>query len=279
MIHLTCALKYEAEALIDTHQLSLLSSTTLFKIYHNTANTLSLTVTGVGKINAAAATAMTIEKLGCHPADAWLNIGIAGHQSYPVGTIYLVNRIRDSANGNVWYPQFTFRPPLTTAPLLSLDTPSHDYRDELYDMEAAGFYTIASRHASSELIHVLKIISDNSAAPADQVQPATIREVTRMNQDTINQVISILSDTSRELHARYALPAEYESFLSRWHFSVYQQHKLQHLLQSWQTIRPNETALDKFDHITGSSEVLQCLDDDIQQLMMNYQYHVPDNIY
>jgi adenosylhomocysteine nucleosidase len=62
-----------------------------FPIYYN--ETMALIVSGIGKINCAAATAYLQVLRGGSLHSAWLNIGIAGHSEYPLGKGLLVHQI------------------------------------------------------------------------------------------------------------------------------------------------------------------------------------------
>ncbi len=252
---------------------------TMFKYYCNRENTISLIISGPGKINAAAAAAMTMNQPICKNTDAWLNIGIAGHKSYPVGTAYLVNKITDYASGEVWYPQFVFKPPVTTASLVTLDVPGNNYSEELFDMETAGYFQIASRYGTNELIHSIKIISDNEISSTENINARVTRELIHHNLDTIESIVNILDKISRQLQQRYQSPADFDAIIKRWHFSVYQQHILFRQLQRWDILRPGDSVLNHCKNIKNSKELLEYLTLDINQSFMKYQIHVPDNIH
>lgn len=198
MLHITCALKHEAKPIIEQFELFHDGSASLFSTCINRNKGISLTVTGVGKIAAASATVFAIMHHGAAATDAWLNLGIAGHTSLPIGTAVLANRIINSSNGNAWYPQIHFKTSLESRGLRTMDKPSLDYEDDMFDMEAAGFYNSASRLGSTDLIHCLKIISDNDANPPKEISKRTITELIENSLPEISNVISNLQACSEK---------------------------------------------------------------------------------
>ncbi|MCH8163718.1 MAG: hypothetical protein IIA99_06485, partial [Proteobacteria bacterium] len=125
-----------------------------------------MTISGIGKIYAAAATAFTHAFLQTSKQDIWLNVGIAGHKDLEIGEVMIAHKIIEQSTQQSWYPQILYPPPCQSTEVLSCDHPASDYTDTVFsgavfEMEAAGFYATACRFATSELIHVVKIISDN----------------------------------------------------------------------------------------------------------------------
>lgn len=97
MLHITCALKPEARPLLDYFELRALSDAP--RIYHNGNAQISLTLSGIGKSAAARAVTRTHAYFNADKSHAWLNLGIAGHASLPVGQAVLVNKVTDDASG------------------------------------------------------------------------------------------------------------------------------------------------------------------------------------
>ncbi len=201
MIHLICALKCEAKPLIQHYGLKHLDNAEDYLIYLNKEANISLTITGPGKINAATGVSYVHSLFDCRRSDAWLNIGIAGHQSISAGQAVLAHSIKDISNNKVWYPQIVFEPPCETAELMTIDKPSSDYEDKVFDMEAAGFYAAASRFSTCELIHALKIISDNADQQIEDISASTVEGLITEQLDTTDQLLKELLALSSELEA------------------------------------------------------------------------------
>ncbi|MFQ5660513.1 MAG: hypothetical protein ACE5GZ_08800 [Gammaproteobacteria bacterium] len=243
MIHIVCALKCEALPLLDCFKLDHCSKAALFNTYYNEVSQLSLTISGVGKVAAAAATLHTMTLFDAKKQDVWLNIGVAGHGILPVGQAVLANRVEDAGSGAVWYPQIVFATELSSGGLRTLDQPVTDYNTVMVDMEGAGFYASACRLATAELCHCLKIISDNRESPADRLQESFVRGLIAEHTLTIEKLIRQLRSLSAELDTTLTTPRDYEGCVRRWRFTRYQKGILEQLLRRWQVLRPGNPAL------------------------------------
>ena len=160
-VHIFCALKYEAEPIIDNFNLIRLNDYKLFKIYQSIDQKISLVITNVGKNNAKDAVIYHHNSIKTCKSDIWFNIGIAGHENIEIGEIRLINKIVDFENKSCWYPQIIFESPCNSIDLISLEKPSNKYQSCLYDMEASGFFKGARVYAGPEKVQCIKIISDN----------------------------------------------------------------------------------------------------------------------
>lgn len=270
MVHLICALNCEAEPLLAYYQLKQLAESGLFQTYSSPDAGITLTVSGPGKINAAAATSYTHEYYHALKSDAWLNIGIAGHQSLDIGQAVLAHQIIDMSSETTWYPQIVFSTSCPGMPLKTLDRPSLIYEEHLFDMEAAGFFSIASRVATSELVHVLKIISDNKYQPADKLDKVLVSELITNQIDIIENIINSLQQLSRQLAALYLSPTEYHACLERWHFTSYERRILFNLLSRWQVLFPGISLLKQTDNITNSRQFIQLAQEKLNKASILY---------
>ncbi|MEQ8938885.1 MAG: hypothetical protein RLT30_09310, partial [Gammaproteobacteria bacterium] len=232
-----------------------------FRIFLSADNHVSLVITGVGKSLAAAAVSYHHACCNTSPADVWLNIGIAGHADLPLGEACLVNKITDAASGATWYPQVLFDAPCPVLPLRTLDTPSEDYQPILYDMEAAGFYALASRLGTSELIHCLKIVSDNAQSHSGNVKAKLVKGYIESQLATMDRIVSVLHGFSHELENTLALPPAYEEIITRWHFTRTQKIQLRECLRRWQSLQDEVEALQYIQAADSARSVLRLLGD------------------
>ncbi len=244
MLHLFTALNCEATPLIDHLHLKEQKPHDLFRLFTDTNNETSLIITGVGKTACAAAVSYHHACVQTSATDIWLNIGVAGHQDLAAGDPCLVNKITDAGSGESWYPQIVFTPPCRAMPLITLEQPSADYQPLLYDMEAAGFYAIASRLGTSELIHCFKVVSDNALSDSFSVNARTVKSYINNCIGTIDELIDNLRGLSSELQTTVAKPHEFETIVNHWHFTQTQQHQLLQLLRRW-TLLGNEEDVSK----------------------------------
>jgi len=269
MIHLVCALQCEANPLIKYFQLNKLETSKSYSVYQGNKYNLSLTITGIGKLNAAAGTAYTHGFLKTLKSDAWLNIGTAGHQLMEIGNTVLAHRIEDASTKKIWFPQLVFIPPCSTHNLKTLDNPSIKYDEDLFDMEAAGFYATAIQFATGELIQSLKIISDNNQHPAGKPEKALLERLVAENIKIIDQVVNKLEQLSLELETLEKTPAYYEQCIDHWHFTQYERNRLSKLLNRWNVLCPEQNPLQYFRNTNSGKEMLVSLQDILDNLPIN----------
>ena len=256
MIHYICALKCEARSLIAHYRLKHCTDSESFPLYISPDKQMSLTISGVGKINAAAATAFTHAFLHTEKQDIWLNVGVAGHKALEIGEITLAHKIIDQANQCIWYPQIIFSPPCQSVEILSCDRPATDYTDTLFEMEAAGFYAIACRFASSELIHVIKIISDNQQQLAEKMSESFVAELVKEKLTVIDQIAESLSSLANHLDNSKGTPDYYEQIIEQWRFTYAEKTILKSCLNRWHILCPNENPMKEIDKSLHGKEVI-----------------------
>jgi hypothetical protein len=233
LFHLFCALPCEAEPLIQHFKLTELKQFDLFRLYQSKDGNISLTITGIGKLNAASAVSYHHACLNTSVDNIWLNIGAAGHESMAVGEACLVNKITDNQSQACWYPQILFMPNCKSASLITLDTPSTGYQDVLFDMEASGFYQMAIRLGSAELVHSLKVISDNNEYPTATVNADNVKKLIAAHKNTIDSILASLTPLADELSSINAEPEHYQKFIQQWHFTQSERIQLSRLLRQW----------------------------------------------
>lgn len=267
MVHLICALNCEASPLISFYRMKYITDAAIFRSYSNPDTGITLTVSGSGKINAAAATSYTHAYFNAQDSDAWLNVGTAGHRLLHIGQAVLAHQIYDVSSDATWYPQIVFSTPCPTRALKTLDNPSCEYEEYLFDMEAAGFFAIASRVSTCELVQVLKIISDNKTQPAGKADKTLISGLITDQIDTIANCIDSLQQLSRDLEEINVPPPEYYTCLKRWHFTQCERNTLYNLLKRWQVLFPDSPVLENhIDNITNGQQFLQLLIDRLKKV-------------
>ena len=217
-----------------------------------------LVVTGIGKIAMAGAIAHTMA-LFKTPQPILLNFGIAGHPMHSLGEIYLADKIVNAETGKCYYPQLTAVSFLNTAMLTTVAQPQTSYLEiSMYYMEAAGFFEMATKFTSSELIHSLKVVSDNALSAIENI-----------NEDLVNQWLAValtpLESLCLELMVfQQKLPLVNDSLFNELstlvHFTASNSSKLKKLSQNWELLIPN-IPLDLENHsIKNSKELLNYLE-------------------
>lgn len=267
MIHIITALPCEAKPLIRHYRLNGRAPENGFRIYEN--DQLRLIISGIGKCAAAAACAY-FQGMEPRSKHGWLNLGIAGHATLEPGEAFLAHKITDSATGNHWYPPMPFKRPCQSLELISRDQPESNYDvNAAIDMEASGFYATAIRFNSSELVQALKVVSDNQANPATEVNASLAEELINARLDIIDQVIQQLQQFNKKLTPQNSAEIQ-QQFMQHWRFTVSQQHQLLRLIQRWQAKQMPPLSVESFSKVKNSKAMLNQLTAQIEAAPLKF---------
>lgn len=234
LVFVFCALPCEAKPLVKVWRLAKLPpGDHPFAVYADADRVLI--VTGVGKVNMAAAVAYTMA-IFRKPLPILLNIGIAGHYSEAVGAFCLANKIIDRESERCFYPATPFEAPWTSCTVISASKSQLDYpEDVLLDMEASAFYEAAVKFSSSELIQALKIVSDNEFSPISGITEQSVADWVGQRIPDIEQLIAELVRLRRKVDD--AVDDEcYQALLETFRFSVSRAVQLKALLLRWRVL-------------------------------------------
>ena len=206
--------------------------------------------------------AYTLSKFSQAQSPILLNIGIAGHRLADLGRCFLADKIVNTCTGRKFYPQFPFRHGYATAAVLSLSKPQTDYIDaSLYEMEAAGFYEIASRFSSSELTHSLKIVSDNGQTSLEDINVDLVGDWLAEQLPDIGLLIGQLKACRRQLVGDD--DGQYQQLLMQYHFTASGAVKLKSLLQKRLLLCP-ELAIE-INSQKNAKQLLSWLEQQLQE--------------
>ena len=199
----------------------------------------ALVISGVGKLAMAGAVGYALGLFPKQQSPILINLGIAGHCNETLGTLCLGHKITDSQSAHVYYPQLPFSNHCVTHAVTTHAEPHVDYdSDALYDMEAAGFYEVAVKFSSSELIQVLKIVSDNAESSIAHINEKLVGDWIDQQLNTIDALLSQLTKLRRLLLVQP--PSMYKQLLDEFRFSVTGSIRLKSLLQRWILLRGDE---------------------------------------
>ena len=264
MLHIICALKPEARPLLDYFAMQSLADRV--PIYQNPDSQITLTISGIGKPAAAAAVTRTRDHFKAGRSHAWLNLGIAGHASLPLGQAVIIKKITDATSGQTWFPSCVFTTTLPAHDLLTLEQPGSEYRRELFDMECAGFFQAATGFATLELVQAVKIISDNAGQPMEGVAPKLISRLMVQNLHVVEEITQQLLSLSKHQQRLNDPGPDYHAITKERHFSVSQQHQLQASLRKWQALYPEDTGLaERLAGQNSAAEVLRFLRNELEK--------------
>ena len=232
MLNLIVALPEEARPVVHHYRLKRLHHVHAFPVYGN--DDVRLIVSGIGNLAVAVATGYLAGIVDAGKTTAWLNVGIAGCKSLSLGEAVLAHKITNMVSQQIFYPAICFDAPCKTVDVRTVAVPESNYLDEaVYDMEAAGFYSAALRFSTSELIHSIKIISDNETLHIDNISGAGVVNLLEQRMDDIANVADKLLVMVAALDAENMSDEEIDFITSRFHFTVSQRLQFKTLMQHW----------------------------------------------
>ena len=165
MIHIFTALYPEAKPLIQALSLKKRATQTHYQQFLSEEGDLSLTITGVGPLQAAAVTASVLTDYDAGAQDQLLSLGTAARLTTCPASMYHVNKITEAATMRDFYPDMLLNTGLPEASLITgakLYTKQESgYAADLYDMEAAAIYQAASMFLGPHQMNFLRIVTDD----------------------------------------------------------------------------------------------------------------------
>ncbi len=262
-IFIYAALPCEAKPLVEHFSLKKDTAVQPFAVYFN--HDICLTVTGLGKSAMAAGVAYTQALFASAEHPVLVNIGIAGHIDHAVGSLFLIDKITDVDSQKSYYPPLVFTPPCPTANIKTVSRPQPDYDlQHLCDMEASAFYETAVRFSSGELIHCLKVISDNESSPAENIQPKQVSSLIAAHVPTIETILAELSRLAERVSTQE--PELFEQLTQKYHFTASERGQLKNLLSRWNVV--TDHLAPEFDErqLHRGKDVLSWLDQQISKI-------------
>ena len=197
MLLIHTALHAEARALIAHFNLKRRHDEHAFACFYH--DDIHLVESGTGKTNAATSVGWLSAKISVENP-VWLNIGMAGHANHDIGELRLAHHIEDQTKGHHWNPPLLTNTHPASDNLLTVDSPEPGYPDNaMVDMEASGFLTAACRFTRLELIHSLKVISDNRQNPPIRMKPKAVESLFNPHMAAMHQYMEQLLELRRTL--------------------------------------------------------------------------------
>ena len=265
------ALKEEAQIILVQFRLKAVNEKTIFPIYKNEEESHWLIISGIGRSNAAAATAYLYSYSKASKQTSWVNIGIAGSEKGNYGDLYLVDKISTYKEKKAMYPSTM---PKTTLPKMNLftsDIPISDYSThELIDMEGCAFFDIASKLTSKDFICLMKVISDG---PQNDIKKITKSKISYLIKKNLSKIINVISYYERLSEQELQIaekPKLFYEITSRWHFTVTQTYKLETLLRRVEFFCNKKDIEEKIKDCVSSNSVINVLNLSIKKKLVNW---------
>jgi len=270
MLLFICAHLPEARPLVSHFGLKKNKNTQLFPVYRNPDEEIALILTGTGKTAAAAACMHLAHTLSASAYDAWINVGIAGHGVREIGEAAIVHKVIDAGTDRLWYPQFSFSIDFPTDTCVTVDKPQSEYGDYLCDMEASAIFETVTRITTLELVHGLKVVSDNPDQPYENVDKSMVTELITTCIPTIdtlaNNALALSAELKQINRSQLLIPA----FLEQWHFTCTQEHMLEVLLRRWQCLKPGIDPLLYFQSSRSAKTLLATMQSELDSTRISF---------
>lgn len=260
MLTIVVALHCEASPVISKYKLKKVTDVHHYQFYKN--NEINLVISGVGKAASAGATGYCHAINGSPSHSAWLNIGMAGHVGFDLGSGFLVNKIHDNSTRQTWSPSIIFDPTCITDKLLTVDRPDSKYQFEGgVDMEAAGYYVTASRFTTSELVQCYKVVSDNQHSPVKKISTKEATKLIKEKMEDIDFLIEQLLNASHDLSALYESPIMFDEICGLFKLSHTEQLQVKDRLRKLYLLNPKAlTNKAILEHQGSARKLLSTLD-------------------
>lgn len=234
--------------------------------------------TGMGKLRAASATAALLQ---ARPdVSAVINVGVAGGLA-EIGSVHLAHQVIDAATGRYWYshlpPQRTVDA-ISTACVHTSDHPVTDYRENrLVDMEAAGVYAAATGYLSSDAIHCVKVISDNSLQSLIALDPSLCGRLLGKALPAVSQLAQWHRQVTPQRAWEEPVEALSHAIQGRIHHSVNDRQQLNRLLQRHLCLKSCLPDADPLLQLTSARTVRQALSRELQRTALSYAGKEPES--
>jgi nucleoside phosphorylase len=190
-----CALHCEAKPVIDFYRLKKNTNNNAFDLYQR--DDITCIVSGIGDLNMAAACAWVASRFE-HGNLCWINLGIAGHKSFPLGTTLVANQVYHTDDAAVIYPVALKNHDLASASIISQPSEQTNYHhDAAYDMEAYAFLHSCRHFTALEFCSCIKVISDNTENPPVR-DKARISQLIADNIKTITDYATCLQQQTEQ---------------------------------------------------------------------------------
>ena len=261
------ALKAEAEEIIKNYALERVA-TKPFPVYKNTDIDIWLVLSGIGQINAVAATTYLFVKSDASFNTIWMNLGIVGSRNFKVGELVQIDKITSNDFRDNHYPSpATFKNnKVERSNLITVNKPEALFEnDGVYDMEGYAFFSFAKKIASYELISVLKIISDVPGTDISKIDKLGVERLVLKKMPLIEKVLENLLSLQDILLLQQSNPDYFDEICQQKKFSFSQKVTLKKYLIQWQSRFPMRNPLGEIGQRMTASQILKKFSDNLSR--------------
>jgi hypothetical protein len=259
------ALKAEAEEIIKHYALERVV-TKPFPVYKNRDIDIWLVLSGIGQINAVAATTYLYVKSDASDNTIWMNLGIVGSRNFKVGELVQIDKITSNDFPDNHYPSpATFKNNnVERSNLITVNKPEALFEnDGVYDMEGYAFFSFVKKIASYELVSVLKIISDIPGTDISKIDKIAVERLVLKKMPLIEKVLENLLSLQEMLLLQKRNPNYFDEICQKKKFSFSQKVTLKKYLTQWQSRFPMRNPLGEIGQRMTASQILKKFSDNL----------------
>ena len=261
------ALKAEAKEIIKNYALERVA-TKPFQVYKNRDIDIWLVLSGMGQINAVAATTYLYVKSDASYNTIWINLGIVGSRNFKVGELVQIDKITSNEFRDNYYPSpATFKNNnIERSNLITVNKPEMLFKSVgVYDMEGYAFFSFAKKIASYELISVLKIISDIPGTDLSKIDKIGVERLFPKRMPLIEKVLKNLLSLQEILLLQQRNPNYFDEICQQRKFSFTQKVTLRKYLTQWQSRFPLRNPLGEIEQKMTTSQILKRFSDNLSR--------------
>ena len=259
------ALKAEAEEIIKSYVMQRVA-TTPFPVYKNKDLDMWLILSGIGQLNAVAATSYLYVKSDASYNTIWINFGIVGSRNFKVGELIQIDKITSNDFRDNYYPSpATFKNNnVERSNLITVNKPEALFKsDGVYDMEGYAFFSFAKKIASYELVSVLKIISDIPGTDLSKIDKHRVETLVSKQIQFIEKVLENLLALQKVLFLQLKDPKYFDEICLQKKFTFSQKVTLRKYLTQWQARFPLRNPLEEIGQRMTASQILKKFSDNL----------------
>ena len=235
-LNLVVAHRLEADPLVTYFKMNLIEKSP-YTIYQGDGG-IQLIVSGIGYDNAISAVTFLAERqiTSQKNSKGWINIGIAGHQTAGIGSIFTANKVVYQKTGEAYYPSLNFSS-FASVELITVDQVELNYpNDCAYDMEGAGFFKSAVQYSTVEFIHSIKIISDNRLRSVEGITKKLINTLMSQSCVDIEKFLKMIEVQIKEFGQVINFGEGYLNLFQELHFTNTQRSQLKRYCQRYNAL-------------------------------------------
>lgn len=266
------ALEPEARPIIDALDLRRYAQDLNFPVYFNPENGHALVISGIGPAKAAAAATCLKMLLNVESYVGWINLGIAGFYSQPIGKLYQAIKVYDTAGKKSYFPGVRLSKILKCQTLHTVFQPETAYLETvLFDMEASGFCEMAPTFSCNELVFVLKIVSDTPDHPVRLVSKETISQLIYQNMEKLKEIILVIEKLVKEEKKRLFISEEVFRYFDTFHFTQSNRHRFLQAYRKWKSAFPSRKLTSTLAGGNSASELISNLENELLMASKNWK--------